>query len=99
MRPFSPGPTTIGVSVSASSQAVKLVDQSGTQQVRICNLGTAPVFIRFGGSTITSTLAAGMPIPAAPYVEVITLPPDATHVAVIAAGATGDIEFTLGAGI
>lgn len=96
-RSFTPGPTS-KITVSASSQRLKLVEQSSPQQVRVCNLGTATVWLAFGDGTVTAT-TAGIPVPGNEFTEVMTIPPEATHVAAIAAGSTGDIAFTLGVGI
>lgn len=94
---FCPG-ATVNIDVSGSTQRVALGNAAGGQQVRICNLGTAPAWLAFGGSDVEATTAAGTPIPAG-AVEVLTIPRTATHVAAIAAGATGKVYFTLGVGI
>lgn len=95
-NPFTPGRTQ-PIAVSASSQAVKLSDVRNAQ-IRVCNLGTETVWIKFGGADVTAA-NTDMPIPAAPFVEVLTANTDGpVYVAAIAAGSTGDIVFTVGSG-
>lgn len=97
MRSSTPGATS-NIVVGAASARVKLVESSSPQQVRICNDGTATVWLAFGDSTVTAAAASGIPVTAG-AIEVVTIPGAATHVAAIAAGATGTIYFTVGAGL
>lgn len=85
------GNTTANVSLGGSSR--------GYRQVRILNDGTATVWITFGDSTVTATTSTGIPIRAGQYPEVLTIPNNVTHVAAIAAAATGIIYFTPGSGV
>lgn len=98
--PFVPKAAgTVNIDVSASSQRVDLDTFVGEQQVRVMNDGTATVWINFGDSTVTAALATSMPV--GPGVtEVITVRGgSAINVAAIAAGSTGKIYFTPGAGV
>lgn len=90
---------TVNIDVSAASQSVALgVGGSGYRQIEIMNNGTATVWIAFGSSAITTALTTGKPI--GPAVDmVVTIPAGVTHVAAIAAGATGKIYFSPGSGI
>lgn len=99
-QPFVPSGATENIDVSSSSQRI---DIESASQVRVMNDGTATVWIAFGGSGVTATLAAGMPIGPG-VIEVLNFD-GATganpnrHVAAIAAGSTGKIYFTPGIGI
>lgn len=95
-QPFRPsGGATVNIDVSSSSQRVALT--SGEQQ-RIMNNGSATVWLKFGDSSVTAT-TSDIPVGATPFTEVQSPPPGTTHVAVIAAAATGKIYFTPGTGI
>lgn len=101
VRPFCPSPKTVNIAVSASSQAVKLTDTDGVNQVRVANDGSATVWIAFGQSGVSASASTSMPI-ASGSVEVLTLPIGngaPVYAAAIAAGATGTVYFTVGAGI
>jgi hypothetical protein len=95
------GDDTANISVSASSQRVKIGDINGRIQVRVYNAGTAPVWIKFGDVTVTAD--TGNDIPIAPGLTGgFTVNPVAggsLYVAAIAAGATGSIYFTPGVGL
>jgi len=89
-------PVTITVSSSASS-ATKLSDNPDT--VRIVNLGTATVWVKFGGSTVVAATTTGQAVGAGVH-EVQRFPTKGPgYVSVIAAGSTGDIQFTPGSGV
>lgn len=97
MQAFTPSGATVNIDVAAASARVALGNVGGPTQVRVMNNGTATVWVKFGDGTVTATLAAGMPV--GPGVtEVVTIAGE-TNVAAIAAGATGKIYFTPGAGI
>ena len=94
---------TVSISVSASSQAIQVrpTGATGTFSCRVCNTGTATVWIASGGSGITTSAPSGstvggIPVPAN-AIEIMTL--SGTHAAAIAVGATGSIYFTPGEGI
>lgn len=100
VRPFSGGKTT-KITVGASTARVLVGNRNGPTQVRICNLGTAPAWIKAGDVTVEAT-TSDIPIPGNGFTEVQTFSPgeDGTlYIAAIAAGATGDIHFTIGEGV
>lgn len=99
MEAFAFG-STANINVSASSQQVSLGAPSGREQVRIFNAGTATVFVNFGPSGVTASSDNGYPVPAG-AVEVVTIPDFGAvpFAAAIAAGATGLVYFTPGAGL
>jgi hypothetical protein len=94
---FEPQASTVNIDVSSSSQSVKF-GQAPVDQLRVMNNGTATVWISFGSGSATATTTAGIPVgPGA--AEVFSTPSNADYVAAIAAGSTGKIYFTPGAGI
>lgn len=100
MNSFQPNAaSTIDINVSSSSQREQLTD-SLTSQVRVYNAGTADAFIEFGDATVTAAAASGTPIPSG-VVEIFTVKADSApvYVAAIAAGSSGLIYFTPGAGV
>lgn len=101
MLPFSPSSTTVNISVGASTANVKLTNQRGEVQVRVVNNGSATAWIAFGDSNVAATLAASAPMPPA-SIDIFTVVAPYSgdlYVAAIAAGATGVVYFTPGAGI
>lgn len=91
IKPIRPtGGATVNIDVAATTANVALT--SGDQQW-ICNDGTATAWIKFGDSAVTAALATAAPIRSGVDV-VLTIPTGATHIAAIAAGATGKIYFT-----
>lgn len=91
---------TKSISVSASSQSVQLESASGAIQVRVYNAGTAIAWIRFGGSGVSASSSTDIPI--APGLTAgfsVGAVGQTIYVAAIAAGSTGSIYFTPGAGI
>jgi len=100
IRPFCPAGNSVNISVGAASARVLVVQQGGVQQLRIYNDGTATVWVEFGDSTVVASASTDLPIPAG-STEVITINPaliGPIYVAAIAAGSTGNIYFTIGAG-
>lgn len=103
-HPFAPADAAEAtITVSSSSQRVKIKEGTAGAlvDVRITNLGTAPVWIRAGDVTVTATNAR-TPVPAGPFVEVLQFAVPATgalYIAAIAAGSTGNITFTPGDGL
>jgi tRNA A37 threonylcarbamoyladenosine synthetase subunit TsaC/SUA5/YrdC len=99
MEAFSPGPKTVNINVSSSSQSVQVTAHRGKAQVRIMNNGSATAWIAFGDSTVTASASSGIPV--GPGVtEVMTVGDSASiYVAAIAAASTGNIYFTPGAGV
>lgn len=101
MSPFTPKPAgTVAISVSASSQAQLVASEPGVRQIRVMNNGSATVWIDFGGSTVSTTAATGIPVPPG-AIEVLTVKKSdgPIYAAAIAAAATGSIYFTPGTGI
>jgi hypothetical protein len=99
---FMPYGPTATIAVSSSSQSTKVGSRDGGNSIRICNLGTATVWIKFGDSTVAAT-TSDIPIPGNGFVEIMRPVPTQTtqhiYVAAIAAAATGNITFTLGEGV
>lgn len=98
MNPFKPEGANTKITVSSSaSAATKLSDNPDC--VRICNTGTATVWVKFGDSSVAAT-TSDYPVPAG-MTEVIRPAPTTRplYVSVIAAGSTGDIYFTPGSGL
>lgn len=102
MRNFSPKPGgRKTITVSASAQRVQLTNNPGSFDVRIVNKGTAEVAIRFGDSAVSASLTTDMTCTSGGSIEVlrgVTADAGGLYVSAIAAGATGDIEFTVGVG-
>lgn len=101
MLPFSPGGATANINVSSSNQAVLVTNQRGEVQIRVMNNGSATAWIAFGGNAVAASLNTGIPVPSG-GVEVFTVVApyqDNIYAAAIAAGSTGNIYFTPGAGI
>jgi len=100
LNPFTPG-LTIAVAVTASSVATSLVaTKKGNSVVVSAPSANAIAFIAFGSSTTTvvipTTAQNGYPILPGTK-EVLTVPPGATHVAVIGTVAS-TLYFTGGDG-
>lgn len=94
------GDASSKITVSSSSQRVAI--NGNPDSIRICNLGTATVWIKFGDSTVTADATNDMPIPGNGFTEVQrygNADGSVLYVAAIAAGSTGDIWFTPGSGI
>lgn len=95
MRTFRPLAATQNTSVTATNQQVTLNRTTGTQSIRMCNLGTETVYIEFGG---VATASASLPLPAG-QTEVFTVGSDITYYGVIA-GTTGSTLYsTVGEGL
>jgi hypothetical protein len=101
-RSFTPVTAgTVNINVSGSSQRVLVENRNAPITVRIVNNGTATVWLNSGGSTVTATTTTGFPVGPGVH-EVLTFSPDADgnlYIAAIAAGATGIVYFTPGAGL
>jgi hypothetical protein len=97
---FSPG-KTVNIAVGAASQAVKVSDQRGVQQVRVKNDGTATVWVAFGDSAVAASTASGIPLGSGETEGFTVMAPinGPLYAAAIAAGSTGTIYFTPGSGI
>jgi hypothetical protein len=98
MSPFTPLGDTVNIDVSSSNQAVLIDADGGSSSVRVMNNGTATVWIKFGETSPTAAVATSIPV--GPGVtEVFTPPNRVVYAAAIAAGSTGKVYFTPGAGI
>lgn len=100
MNVFEPmSAATVSVTVAATTGNVLVENFSGCNQIRVMNDGTATVWVEFGGSGIAATVAASIPVGAGKD-AIFSVPSAASTVyaAAIAAGATGKVYFTPGAG-
>ena len=99
MKPFCPTGDTVNIDVSGTSGRVAL---GNCDQFRLCNNGTATVWVALGDDAVEATTSGGFPVTPG-LVEVVTIPQrlqgEPVYVAVIAAAATGRIYFTPGTGI
>lgn len=91
MAPILTAGSTVKITVGAASARVQISTEGMRRQYRVCNLGTATAWIKFGGDSVEAA-ATDIPIPGNGFTEVWTS--GETYVAAIAAGATGDIAFT-----
>jgi FlaG/FlaF family flagellin (archaellin) len=92
---------TVNIDVSSSSARVLLDATNPSQDIRICNDGTATVWIKFGDATVTADVSNDIPVPAG-AIEVLHGRNNGSgglYVAAIAAGSTGKIYFSVGEGI
>lgn len=102
MKPFTPRPRgTRSITVTASSQAVKLTDTVGVISVRIYNADTQDVFIAFGESGAVAATTSGVPIPAGAIevMQVRTAGGPLYAAAIGTAANSKNIYFTPGSGI
>lgn len=92
MIPIRRAGATVKITVGAATGRVE-INSAGAfvRQYRVCNLGTATAWIKFGDSSVEAAVT-DIPIPGNGFTEVWTS--GETYVAAIAAGATGDIAFT-----
>lgn len=102
MDPFSPVPGGTVLIDVAGTTANKLISKTpGIRQVRVMNNGTATAWIEFGkDSNLTTAATTGIPVgPGVTEVYTTKFTDGPLYVAAIAAGSTGKIYFTPGAGI
>lgn len=85
------------VTVTATTASAAASLGSRPTAVRVYNASAQTVFIEFGNSAVTATVAASIPVPAG-AVEVFEKG-EATHVATIVAATTGVLYFTPGTGV
>jgi len=101
MRPFRPnGDASSKITVSSSSASVAIT--GNPDSIRVCNLGTATAWIKFGGASVTADATNDIPIPGNGFTEIQRFhnaDGSPLYVAAIAVGSTGDIWFTPGSGI
>lgn len=95
MKAFRPvAGRTVQIDVAAASARIPLGGPAAA--LRICNDGTATAWIEFGDNTVAAALATSIPIRPG-STEYVTFDNGGTppsHVAAIAAGATGKIYVT-----
>lgn len=97
------GNVALGNRAATSQDASPTPDGEGTFpggfSVRVMNGGTKTMFVTFGGSTVTATVAAGTPMLAG-TAEVFTVNPNATYIAAICGGSDSTTLYaTTGQGI
>lgn len=87
------------VTTSSARVAVTTPNNVGEYNLRIANVGSYTTFLAFGDSTVTATVAAGLPM-VANTVEVFRVNADVTYVAAINdTGASGvTVYLTTGLG-
>ncbi len=106
--PFSPQATnstqaiTVNLAVTAGSARVAVLGANTASNqslytIRVSNIGTIPVFIEMGDSTITAATATGLCVRGSSDVN-LQLPSGATHVAGIATTTGATIYCTPGSG-
>jgi len=88
------GPT-VNIDISNTSQPIEICD-AGVDVIRVFNDGTATAWIAFGTATLTTTVAAGIPVGTKQEAFFRVPIGAAAWVAGIAAGSTGKIHFTPG---
>lgn len=90
------------ITVSAVSQRIQLATaKNGDWDVRMINKGTAEVAFCYGDSMVVASFTLDPTLQPAPWCEVlrgVATTTDGLYVAVIAAGATGTVEFCIGSG-
>lgn len=91
MAPILTAGATVKITVGAASGRVQISTEGTRRQYRVCNLGTATAWIKFGGDSVAAAVT-DIPIPGNGFTEVWSS--GETYVAAIAAAATGDIAFT-----
>lgn len=98
--PFERTAAPVKITVSAASQSVAIPTEPGRQTVRVANNGTATVWIDFKAAGGSVTTENGMSVGPG-VIELFTVTGISStdlHAYVIAAGATGDVQFTVGVG-
>lgn len=96
-RAFAPDAATVSLAATTTTGRVQIQASAGNSpHVRLYNPGSVAVFVTCGSSTVTATLAAGMPIAPA-SVEVIAC--TQTHIAGITASGAVTLYATPGNGI
>ena len=90
---FAPGPT---VSVSCSTTSASGTIGIGSTSMRLANIGSAPIFVRWGTGTQT---AVTTDFPVLPNTAIlVSKPADVVTVAAITASGTGTLYITTGEG-
>lgn len=95
-RAFRPIAATQNTAVTNSNAAITLSPVSvATRQLRIANIGTETVFIRFGTA---ATTAAGIPM-VPNSVEIYTIKDETTVNVIAAVGGSNTLYVTIGEGL
>lgn len=95
MSVFQPLGPTVSITVGATTANILVDGDGGSSTVRVMNNGSATVWIELGGSSVAAVAASSIPIgPGRDAVFAFT----GSHAAAIAAGTTGLVYFTPGAG-
>jgi len=98
IRPYHVQADTVNIAVTASSQVLAINSTPiGVRSVRVVNTGTQTIFLKFGISTTTATLADGFPV-LSNTVETFLLQNEVTHVACIASATGSTLYVTVGEG-
>lgn len=102
MQPFrANGDASSKITVASSSGRVAITG-GYPDSIRVCNLGTATAWIKFGDATVAADMTNDIPIPGNGFGEIhraSNSDGSPLYVAAIAVGSTGDIWFTPGSGI
>lgn len=94
---FQNNGSTVNLTAGTTTGSIALSGVGTGGTVRVLNTGTVTVFINFGTSAVTATLAAGIPIP--PNVpEAFCVGASITHMAAITASGTAVTYATTGQG-
>lgn len=95
-RAFRPLAATQNTAVTNTNAAITLSPVSAsTRQVRVANIGTETVFIRFGAA---ATTAAGIPM-VPNSVEIYTIKDETTANVIAAVGGSNTLYVTMGEGL
>ena len=95
-KPFAAGGPTVSLAVTGTTGVVQVQSGANNPALRVYNSGTVAVFLNCGGSAVTATVAAGMPV-APGSVEI--LGSAQTHCAAISGGTAVTLYLTPGAGL
>jgi hypothetical protein len=96
VQPFRPLATN-SVAAGTTSQAVALPVQGNVLEVQ--NAGNVAIFITLGGSSVTSTAAAGYPVLPGQCKLISRDPNTETYLAAITAAGTAALYVTAGEGM
>ena len=100
MQLFTPSGNTVSITTSTTSARVALGNSATVStSVRVKNLDTSnAVFIKFGGSTVTASASADIPIGPGETAG-FSVGPGNTYVAAVASTGTPVVYFTPGQGV
>jgi hypothetical protein len=99
MRPLYLGlpSQTISVGIASAATLLNGASSQGPRQIELQNAGSVPVFVAFGSSGVTTSVAAGYPVLAGQS-KVVSIPPNASHIATISGTASQTLYITQGEG-